>query len=139
MYEESGSEAFGKLVLRLSVGILMLFHGVAKILNPGSIDYIGGLITGINPALPMELAYGVYLGEVAAPILVILGLFTRFGGAVMAINMVVAIIIAHSAQLMTMTENGGYGLELQALFLFGSIAIAFLGGGRYAVRPEHDR
>lgn len=52
------SDAMGKLILRLTVGVLMLFHGVHKVLNPGSIDFIGKQLASMD--LPQALAYGVY-------------------------------------------------------------------------------
>jgi putative oxidoreductase len=135
MYEESGTVAFGKLILRLSTGILMMLHGIAKLLNPAAVTGIGENLA-TNFGLPAVVAYAVYLGEVVGPILVILGLFTRFGGALMAINMVVAIILVHMGDVLTLTQNGGWGLELQGMFLFASLAIAFLGSGKFAVRPD---
>jgi len=49
------------------------------------------------------------------------------GALLMAINMVVAVAMAHVPQLLTInTRTGGYALELQAFFLLGSIAIALL-------------
>ncbi len=55
----------GKLVLRLSVGVLMLLHGIHKLLH--GVDGIGGMLAGMG--LPTVLAYGVYLGEVVGPLL----------------------------------------------------------------------
>ncbi len=46
--------------------------------------------------MPSFLAYGVYLGEVLGPILVIIGLFTRLGALMVVVNMIVAIVIAAS-------------------------------------------
>ena len=42
------NDAMGKLVLRLTVAILMLFHGVAKIIHPGSLEFIGNSLTAIG-------------------------------------------------------------------------------------------
>lgn len=47
----------GKLLVRLMAGGLILFHGVHKILNPASLDFIRNLLAAIN--LPPALAYGV--------------------------------------------------------------------------------
>jgi putative oxidoreductase len=44
----------------------------------------------------------------------------------MAINMVIAVGLAHPTQLLTIGRTGGYGLELQAFFLLCSIAVAML-------------
>ena len=137
MFDLFRNDDLGKLILRLSVGILMLFHGVDKILNPGSVDWIGGQLTGIG--LPPEIAYGVYLGEVVAPLMVILGVLTRLGGLIMVGNMVFAVVLVHLGEIFMLTQNGGWQLELQGLFLFGSLAILFLGAGRYALMPDQPQ
>jgi putative oxidoreductase len=82
--------------------------------------------------MPEELGYLVYLGEVLAPLLLIVGVWTRVAAFIVMINMIVALWLAHTAQLMTIAKTGGYGLELQAMYLFTAIAIALLGAGRYS-------
>ncbi|MGH8645797.1 MAG: DoxX family protein [Gammaproteobacteria bacterium] len=128
------NDALGKLILRLTVGILMLFHGVSKILNPGSLEYIGGQLT--NTGLPSALAYGVYLGEVVAPLMIILGIYARFGGLLIVGNMIFAIVLAHTGELFSLTKNGAWALELQGFYLLCGLAISFLGSGRIAVKPD---
>lgn len=39
------NEAVGKLILRLTVGVLTLFHGVSKLVHPGLLDFIQGKLT----------------------------------------------------------------------------------------------
>ena len=112
----------GLIVLRFAVAGLMLFHGVHKLMN--GIGGIHGMVTGHG--LPGWLAYGVFLGELVAPLLVLLGVFVGPAALVMAGNMVVAIWLAHTSQLLTLGQSGGWALELQGLFLFGSLAIALL-------------
>jgi len=119
----------GKLVLRLAIGILLLLHGLAKLAN--GISGISGMVAAHG--WPAFVAYGVYVGEVLAPILLILGIFTRPAALVAAVNMIVAILLAHKAQIFSLSTTGGWSLELQGLFLFGSIAIALLGAGRYSL------
>lgn len=128
------SDTLGKLTLRLSVGVLMLFHGVNKILNPASLDFISKQLAGMN--LPQALAYGVYLGEVIAPLMIILGIYSRLGGLLVFGNMIFAIVLVHRGHLFTLTDHGGYGLELQTFFLLTGLAVFFLGSGRMAVRPD---
>ena len=84
------SQDIAKLILRLTVGGLMVFHGVAKLF--GGIDGIKQALAAHK--LPGVLAYGVYVGEVIAPILLIAGLWTRAAALVIAINMVVAETLA---------------------------------------------
>lgn len=128
------SDALGKLTLRLTVGVLMLFHGVHKVLNPGSIDFIGKQLNSMD--LPQALAYGVYLGEVVAALMIILGIFSRLGGLLVFGNMIFAIVLAHRSQLFAFTDHGGYALELQVFFLLTGLAVFFLGSGRFAVKPD---
>jgi putative oxidoreductase len=123
------TEDLGKLVLRLTLGVLLLFHGAHKILT--GIGPIRDMIAAHH--LPDFLAYFVYLGEVAAPVLIIIGLLTRLGGLLVVINMIVAVLLAHTATLMGTNEAGGYVLELQAFYLFGGLAVALLGAGRFSV------
>lgn len=128
----SAADDAGKLVLRLAVGVLVLMHGIFKLAN--GVGGIAGMLQGAG--LPGALAYGVYVGEVMAPLAVIVGFWTRPAAAVIAFNMVVAIALAHAKQLTSLTPQGGWALELQGLYLAGAIAIALMGPGRFAVSPQ---
>jgi putative oxidoreductase len=127
-------EEVGKLFLRLTVGILMLFHGTAKILNPGVVDAMGSQFA--SSGWPAFVAYGIYVGEVLAPLMIIFGVFSRIGGLLVAINMVFAILMAHTAQLLTLSASGGWALELQGFYVLCGIAIFLLGSGTKAVKPD---
>lgn len=122
----------GKLVLRLALGILVLLHGIAKL--TGGITGIVGMVEGAG--LPGVLAYGVLVGEVLGPLLLILGFHARIGAALVAINMLFAIGLAHMGELAALTEQGAWALELQGMFLFTAIALVFLGPGRWSVNQR---
>src|SRR5688500_3225942 len=92
--EERGMEDFGKLVLRLTLGVLILLHGVSKI--KGGVGFLTPMLQGVG--LPPWFAYGVYIGEIVAPIMVILGLFTRTGAFIIFVNMVFAIVLVHTPE-----------------------------------------
>jgi putative oxidoreductase len=119
----------GKLLLRLAVGALVLLHGIAKVI--GGPDYIVGLVE--KTGLPGSLGYAVYLGEVVAPIAVILGVWTRLAALVVAGNMLVAIALVHMNELFLLSKTGGWAIELQAMYLFAALAVAMIGPGRYAL------
>ena len=127
--EGTGSHDLALLLLRVGLGLLILAHGVAKIgSGPG---FVLDLVA--KAGLPAAFGYLVYVGEVVAPILLIVGLWTRVAALVVAINMVVAILLVHTTQLFTLAKTGGYALELQFIYLFVAIAVALLGAGRYSV------
>jgi putative oxidoreductase len=129
------SDSFGKLVLRLTLGLLISFHGISKVMNPGrTLESMNGLLTAAG--LPTYVAYGVFIGEVLAPILIILGIYSRIGGLIVVINMVFAVLLAHSTQLLTLSKSGGWALELQGFYLLTGLALFFLGSGKMAIKPD---
>lgn len=119
----------GKLILRLALGGMILLHGIAKIANGPA-----GIIGMVEKAgLPGPVGYLVYVGEVLAPLLVMIGLWTRPAAAVIAINMLFALGLAHMEQLWTLSKTGGWALELQGMYFFSAIAIALVGAGRFSL------
>lgn len=96
----------GKFVLRVSLGVLMLLHGLHK-MEPGGLAGIQGMLANIN--LPAFIAYGTLLGEVLCPILLIIGLFTRFSAFVVAATMGVAVLMVHSGDLLALDPKMGMG------------------------------
>ncbi len=119
----------GKLLLRLMLGGFMLFHGYAKITKG-----VSGIETSlVTMGLPAWVAYGVYIGEVFAPLLIIVGYYARVGGAIIAINMIFAITLSHSKQLLDLGKSGGWALELQGFFLLTGLVILLIGPGRFAI------
>lgn len=128
------NDAVGKLVLRLTVGVLILFHGVSKLMHGGSLDFISSALAAHG--MPGFVAYGVFVGELIAPLMIVLGVFSRIGGLLVVINMLFAIGLMHMGQLFMTSEHGGYQLELQAFYLFSGLAVLFLGSGRFALKPD---
>lgn len=120
-----------KLLLRLTLGVLILFHGIHKLVHG-----ISG-VESLNAAadLPAFFAYGVYIGELIAPIFVILGLYARFAAGVIAFNMLMAIYLAYGFSF-SLSKFGGLSWETPLLFLVMSILVVLLGSGRYAVNSK---
>jgi putative oxidoreductase len=122
----------GKLILRLTLGILILLHGIFKLRY--GIDGIQGMVTGMG--MPAFFAYGVYAGEVLGPLLLIIGFYARIGAALIAINMLFAFALAHIGELTSLTQNGGWALELQGMFLFTAVALMLMGPGRIGINQR---
>ena len=132
----TGSAAdLGRLLLRVGLGLLILLHGIAKLRSgPGAIE---NMVT--QAGLPPMLAYGVYIGEVVAPVLLVIGLWTRPAALIVAINMLFAVGLVHLKDLSTLTKTGGWAIELQAMYLIAALAVALLGAGRYSVQGANGR
>ena len=119
----------GKLLLRVLLASLLLFHGVSKLF--GGVGFITGMLEKMG--LPAALGYLVYIGEVLAPLLILVGLYTRAAALVVAINMVVALLLVHSGEFFTLNNTGGWALELQGMYLGAALVVALLGAGRYSM------
>lgn len=96
-------EDVGKLVLRIVLGGLLLFHGVSKIVH--GVGMIESRLVALN--YPSFVAYGVYIGEVVAPLFVIFGFWTRFSALVIAFDLVVAVLLVRMPDFFTLTKSGG--------------------------------
>ena len=123
---------FGKLVLRIVLGALILLHGIAKLRN--GLGPIEGMVVGYG--LPGFFAYGALVGEVLAPLMLLFGFYARIGAVIVVINMLFAFGLAHMGQLGQLNAQGGWALELQGMFLFTAVAITLLGPGRYAINQR---
>ena len=125
----SRNQNIGLLILRVSIGFMLLLHGIFKVAN--GFSGIKGMLAGMG--MPGFFAYGALVGEVVAPLLLIIGLLTRPAAAVVAFNMLVAVAMTHSAAIFSLTPMGGWAIELPMLFFFPAVALIFTGGGKYII------
>ncbi len=86
--------------------------------------------------VPSEIVYGVYLGEIIAPLMLIFGIYARIGGLILVSNILFAVVLAHTGDFLSLSAHGGWMVELRAFYLFCGLAIALLGSVRIAVRPD---
>lgn len=112
---------FGVLLLRWTLAILMVFHGWAKV--TGGVGGIEGMLVG--QGLPGFIAYGVYIGELIAPLFLLAGVWVVPAALVIAINMAFAVGLAHMGHFLDVTNTGGWRLELQAFFFMTALVVAF--------------
>ena len=125
------SSDIAKLLLRVSLGVLILFHGIYKVIHG-----VGGVKVMLGSAgLPEILSYGVYVGELIAPIFIILGLYSRVASLVLGFNMLVAIFLAYGFSF-SLAKYGGLSMESPLLFLIMSILVFLLGSGKYSVNNK---
>ncbi len=117
--------SIGLLLLRLSIGLLMIHHGQEKLADPQ--QFASTYVASLDLPFPMFFAYAAGFSELLGSWLVILGLFTPLGALALTSTMAVA---AYQHIL-----TGGlniYVLELVLLYLGGSLAILLNGPGRFS-------
>ena len=115
----------GKLILRLLVGLLLLFHGIDKLQH--GYGFVEQML--VKAGFPGYFSHLVLVGELLAPFFMILGLYTRQAALIQAFVMLMAIFLVHTKELFSVSPHGGYALELQAFYFFGALAVFFLGAG----------
>jgi putative oxidoreductase len=127
----------GKALLRIVLGLLILMHGISKLTGATGFGFVSKMVA--DAGLPAWLAYGVYIGEVVAPVLLIIGLWSRLAAVIIALNMLFAVALVHTKQLGMLADTGGWALELQGMFLGAALTVALLGAGRLSVGGINGR
>jgi putative oxidoreductase len=125
------------LVVRLTAGGMLLVHGIQKVTPMAEKGFAATIAAfasgslarrGIEPALP--LAYVVFALETIGAICIILGLFTRFFAAAIAIQFAIITFVAHWPQGFVWSRGGWEYPLFWGLIMF---AIALRGGGPYSL------
>jgi putative oxidoreductase len=120
-------------LIRVSVAATMLFHGWGKLTaGSGVAAFAANSLAkrGFEPALP--LAYLIYANETIGALCILLGLFTRFWAASLAIELAVLTFGVFMPHGYGWTSPGGGG-EFPLLWGLLFFAIALRGGGPYSL------
>ena len=111
------------LILRLGFGGFMLTHGIPKIgrLFESPVKFADPFGIGETPTLILAI-----IGEVIAPIFIIIGFKTKLASIPSVITMAVAAFVIHAKDDLGTKEHA-------LLFLIAFIAIFLAGPGKYSV------
>jgi len=123
------NEDLAKFIIRFAVGFLMLFHGVAKITS--GVGFLEGMFSSWG--LPSFFAYSVFIGEIIAPIMLIIGFRVKIASLLIIFTMIMAIAMAHSGDIFALTKHGAWAIELLVFYILASLAIFFQGAGKYSM------
>ena len=116
------------LLLRLTYGLL-IFHGWHKLH-----DGLGGIQSMLaGYGIPAFVAYGVIIGEVIAPIMMMLGIFTRLAALSAAATMIVAWLMVGIHHTFALSAVGAWAIEDIIYYFMTAVVIALYGSGRYSV------
>lgn len=113
------------LLLRLSIGVLMIHHGQEKLADPQ--QFANTYVASLHLPFPLFFAYAAGFSELIGSWLLILGLLTPLGALAITGTMAVA-----AYQHILTAGLNIYVLELVALYLGGSLALLLLGPGRFS-------
>ena len=121
------NDDLGKLLLRFAVALIVFFHGWFKLMH--GVAWIQGMLGGMG-----FLAYAVYLAELVAPLMILVGFRTRLAALFVAVDMLVAILVVLRGSIFTVKEmGGGWAIETEAMLLLCSLALIFTGAGKFAI------
>jgi len=123
----------GALSLRIAVGVLLPFHGITKLIK--GIDWIDGLLAGLS--LPAFIKYGVFIGEIIAPVSLLIGFRTRIAALFVCFNMFMAVLLAHRNEIFAIKPSGAYSIELDLLYFLSALTLFFIGGGKFSVSTKN--
>ena len=121
----------GLLLARASVGYLMVFgHGLGKVQNFS--DYAEKFPDPFGLGSRNSLILCI-VGEVVAPAMVALGLFTRPAALAAAFTMGVAAFVAHANDPLFIPMGGGPAKELALLYMIPFALFVFTGPGKISL------
>lgn len=113
----------GLLILRIGFAGMLLTHGIPKInsLFESPIKFADPIGLGETTSLILAI-----IGEVVAPILVLIGFNTKIATIPTIITMLVAAFVVHASDPLNVKEKA-------LLFLVGFLVIFFTGAGKYSI------
>jgi putative oxidoreductase len=117
-------------MIRVAIGAILFMHGYAKIANIGIARVAANFGTNFGLPMPTFLAYAAVFLETVGAICIIIGLFTRFFAAALAIELLIAMFGAHWAKGFFVGPGGYEYVLFLGIVMF---AIALRGGGPYSV------
>ena len=134
-------ESWTGLILRLTLGLVMLPHGAQKLLGLfGGFGFDGtlGFFTE-KMGIPWIIAFLIIMGESFGSLGLIVGFLTRFSAASIGVIMLGAITLVHWPNGFFMNwfgKQAGEGYEYHLLVLGIAIALTILGAGRWSVDQQ---
>ena len=123
------NDSLAKLIVRVTCGGLLFLHGSNSAMH--GIQHVKDMVR--NAGLPEFIAYGNLVGEVVAPIFMIVGYKSRIAALVVAFNMLMSVLIAHRDIMFARNDFGGWMIELNVFYMMTALAVFFTGSGKYSL------
>ncbi len=116
------------VILRLGIGATFIMHGYPKLFPSGPGGF-AGLLQNLGFPGPVFFAYVVSILEFVGGIGMVLGLFVRYIGVLMVIEMIVTSSRVKMPRGVSFIFPKGTGWELDFLLLIIALALVLLGAG----------
>jgi putative oxidoreductase len=123
------SDHISRLIIRITCGGLLLLHGSHSVVH--GIEHVKRAVT--TAGLPEFIAYGNYIGEVVAPVFMIIGYKSRLAALVVAFNMLMTIVLAHRDIAFVRNDYGGWMIETNVFYMMTAMAVFFSGSGKFSL------
>jgi putative oxidoreductase len=123
------NEHLSRLIIRATCGGLLVLHGSNSVIH--GIQHVKDMLT--KSGLPEFMAYGNYVGEVIAPIFMIIGYKSRIAALIVAFNMLMSVLIGHRDIMFMRNDFGGWMIELNVAYMMMAFAVVFTGSGKYSL------
>ncbi len=122
----------GLLLSRIAIGFPMLIYGITKVIS--GIDSILAML--VEKGIPSFIGYGVYVGEVVAPLTILIGIKTRLSAFIFAVNCLAALFLTQIDYALSLNANGGWSIELLIIYTLVALGLMFTGAGKYAADAD---
>jgi putative oxidoreductase len=124
---------YGALLLRVSMGILFILHGV----------YLKAFVFGMtgtgkffaSMGLPDWFAWVVLLYETIGGLALIFGIYARWVALFLGVHLLVVVYVAHAGNGWLFTNKGG-GYEFPLFWAIACFALTLLGDGAYSLKSD---
>ncbi|MFO1038633.1 MAG: DoxX family protein [Geminicoccaceae bacterium] len=128
--DETRNTAFAAFLLRISLGVMFVAHGLMKVLVftvPGTVQYFESI------GYPGYFAYLVIIGELGGGLALILGLWTRWI-SLLLLPIMIGATLQHTGNGWVFSSQGG-GWEFPVFWTMTLLVQSLLGSGAYALDP----
>jgi len=123
------NDDIARLILRIGFGLLLISHGIHKLLY--GIGFVQERLHAHG--LPGWIGYGVFIGEIIAPMMIVIGLYSRVAALIVVFNMLTAIALTTGFFPIHLASSGAPMFELPLLYLLAAVVLFLAGPGKYGV------
>ncbi len=130
-----GALRWGITPVRLLVGVIFFYHGAQKALGwfgGGGFEEAAGMVQNLGFSPPILWTYLLIIAEIGGGMMIFLGVLTRLGAFMVAIDMIVALSTVHRGQAFQM-------LHAQQMLLAAAAMLMIAGSGALALQPTRMR